>query len=266
MSIFNKLIEKYKQSKQKSEDVKKFKKMLFESVADGSLTQEEIFELERNKEKFGISDEEIKKFKIDTYLSAFHATKADGIITSEEEDELKKIQEYLKIPDESIITSKEELSKLRLLNEIQNGNIPEVQIFNLIKQKGEKAYWSESGNILEEKVIKRGYVGSSQGVSFRIMKGVSYRIGSQKGQLVTETGILPISAGDFVITNKRIIFRGDCKSFAIRLDKILDVQCYSDGIKLFENNKSKPRLMQFHKGGNGDIVGSILSYSINNYN
>jgi hypothetical protein len=154
---------------------------------------------------------------------------------------------------------------LRLLDEIQKGNVPEIQVANLITQKGERVYWKEPSSLTEEKVIRRGYEGGSQGFSFRIMKGVSYRVGAHRGNLITETGMVSVSMGDFIISDRRIVFRGNTKSFSIKLDKILDVQCYSDGIKIFENNKTKPRLIQFFNSNNGDVVGSILSYSINNY-
>lgn len=265
MSILGTLVEKYKDARIKSGNLKIFHKMLLDAVGDGSLAQEEIIQLEKEKEKFGLTEKDIDKFKVDAYLAAYQTSKSDGLITRQEENELEKIQNYLGVSDDKIAKTKQELSRMRLLNEIQNGNVPEIQVFNLIKQKNEKVYWDEPSSLLEEKVIRRGYVGGSQGFSFRIMKGVSYRVGSHRGQLVTETGILPVSAGNFIITSSRIILRGNNKSFAIKLDKILDIQLFSDGLRIFENNKSKPRIIQFHNGNNGDIVGSIISYSINNY-
>ncbi|NTU66894.1 MAG: hypothetical protein HGB08_03115 [Candidatus Moranbacteria bacterium] len=265
MNIIQKLAEKYKQSKQKKEGLKSFEKILIEAVKDGKLTGSEIAQLEKDKENLGISEEDMKKFKINAYLTAFQNSKSDGKMTDDEEKELEKIQKYLQISDENIIATKAELSKLRLLNEIQKGNVPEIQVASLITQKGEKVYWSEPSSLTEEKVIRRGYEGGSQGFSFRVMKGVTYRVGAHKGNLITETGMVSVSTGDFIISNKRIVFRGNAKSFSIKLDKILDVQCYSDGIKIFENNKSNPRLIQFFNNNNGDVVGSILSYSINNY-
>ena len=266
MDIVKKLVEKYKQVKQKSADVKQFHQMLLDGVSDGTLTKEEIESLESKKEDLGLTDNDIKKFKANAYLAAFQACKADGVITAQEKEELDNIQKYLVIPDSEIIKTKEELHKLRLINEIQNGNVPEVQVINLVKQKNERIYWSEASSLLEEKVIKQGYVGRSQGFSFRVAKGVTYRVGSSKGQLVTQTGIVPVSIGDFIITSSRLNFKGSGKSFAIKFDKILGVDFYSNGLRISEANKVNPRLVQFAFEGNKDIIGAIISHSINNAN
>ena len=154
---------------------------------------------------------------------------------------------------------------MRLLNEIQKGNLPTVPVTNLVTQKGEITYWTEPAILAENKVIRRRYEGGSQGVSLRVMKGVSYRVGGHRGHIVSETGLIPVSDGELITTNKRIIFRGDGKSFAIKLDKILDIQIFTNGLQFSENNKPKPRMITFKQKGNHDIVGAILSYVINHY-
>ncbi len=53
--------------------------------------------------------------------------------------------------------------------------------------------------------------------------------------------------------------------FAVKLDKILDIQIFTDGLQFSKNNKSKPRLVKFKKEGKHDIVGAVLSYAINHY-
>ncbi len=140
--------------------------------------------------------------------------------------------------------------------------MPNIQPTGLILQKNEIAHWEETANLLEEKVIKRGYVGRSQGVSFRIAKGITYRVGESKGQLVSESAIIPIATGRFVITNKRAVFSGDRKSFNIKLDSIINVEMYSDGLNITDG-KGTPRIVQLVNKLNTDIIGSILSLAIN---
>jgi len=94
------------------------------------------------------------------------------------------------------------------------------------------------------------------------MKGVSYRVGSHRGHIVTDKAVMPVSEGDLVITNKRVIFRGDAKSFSSKLDKLLEINCYADGVRLTDD-KGKPRVIRFAADGNADIVGAVLSYAIN---
>lgn len=67
-----------------------------------------------------------------------------------------------------------------------------------------------------------------------------------------------------IITNKRVAFRGDMKSFALRLDKLLELQLFKDGIRLTDD-KGKPRMVTFASEENADVVGASLSYAINQY-
>ena len=69
----------------------------------------------------------------------------------------------------------------------------------------------------EEKVISRKYQGGSQGMSFRVMKGVSYRVGGHRGHITSETGVVAVSDGELILTNNRVIFRGDKKSFTSKI-------------------------------------------------
>lgn len=266
MSIFQTIVDKYKDSRQKSFNKKEFKALFLKAVNDGKLTADEIKELEQRKSELGLSDEDIKGIKSEVYLAAFASAKSDTQVTSAEEQELIGIQKYLGLADSQIGPTKKELARLRLLNEIQMGNMPSIpSVANLVLQKGEKIYWFESATLAEEKVIKRNYRGGSSGVSFRIMKGVSYRVGSSRGHIESTTGIVAVSEGDVLISNKRLIFRGDKKSFASKLENILDIQLFTNGVHFSENNKSKPRLIQFSHPGNQDIFGAILSYAINHY-
>jgi len=265
MGIFNTIIDKYKAAKQKSLNKKEFRDLLLRVVDDGKLTKSEIDELDKKKTEFSLTDEDVKSVRVEIFAAAFFVAKDDKQVTEEEEKELKEIQKYLGLADDEIKTSKKELTRLRLLNEIQKGNLPTVSITNLVMKKGETAYWKEPATLAEEKIIRRRYEGGSQGVSFRVMKGVSYRVGGHRGHIVSETGLVPVSDGELIVTNKRIIFRGDGKAFAIKLDKILDIQIFTNSLQFSENNKSKPCIVKLKQEGNHDIVGAILSYAINNY-
>lgn len=265
MGFFQTIVSKYKDAKQKKLNKSAFKQALLQAVDDGKLTKEEIDELDSKKSELGLTEEDVRGMRADAFAAAFAVAKADKQITEDEERELKEIQEYLGLGDDEIQTTKKELAHLRLLNEIQKGNLPTITLTNLVTTKGEIGYWAEPAILAEEKVIRRNYQGGSQGVSLRIMKGVSYRVGASRGHIVNQTGLVPVSTGDIIITNKRIIFRGDGKSFAVKLDKLLDMQIFSNGLQFSENNKSKPRLVKFKEQGNYDIVGAILSYAVNHY-
>lgn len=265
MGIFQTLADKYKNAKQKSLNKTEFKKALVQAVNDGKLTPEEVEELNRKKVELGLTEADIGGMKAGAFATAFLATKADQQVTREEEKELQAIQNYLGLDDQQVAHSKKELARLRLLNEIQNGNLPIVRAANLILQNGEQEHWLEPATLIEEKVVRGRYRGGSSGVSFRIMKGVSFRVGAHRGTFNSETDLVPVSGGELILTNKRIIFQGDQKSFATKLDKVLNIQLFNNGLRFSETNKSKQRIVKFAGNGNDDIIGAILTYAINSY-
>jgi hypothetical protein len=264
MSLFSSLVDKFKAIRQHSANKGAFKRRLLEAVADGTLSPEELRDLDALKAELALTDEDVRGFRMKAYLTAFSQVKADGKLTVQEESDLKAIQRYLQLPDGALGNTQATLARLRLLREITEGNLPRVTVPGLVLQKNEVAHWTEPASLLEERVVKRRYEGGSQGFSFRIAKGVSYRVGAHRGHLVTETGIVPISAGDIIITSKRAIFRGDRKSFNTRLDKLLDIQVYSDGARLTDA-AGKPRVLQFASRENTDIFGLILSSAVNQF-
>jgi hypothetical protein len=78
--------------------------------------------------------------------------------------------------------------------------------------------------------VGRHYEGGSQGVSFRLAKGITYRVGARRGHLVSDKQVMPVSTGNFVMTNKRAVFAGDAKSFALKFDKIINLELYANGL------------------------------------
>lgn len=264
MRFFSDMSAKIAATRQRSKDKEAFFKLLLSAAEHGKLTDDEIQQIHARQAELNLADKDLKSIRIQAYKVALGTARSDGKVTAEEEAELQKLQQALSISDIEIASSKQELATLRQLAEIHDGNLPSIDVQNIILQKGETAYWIESGSILEERVVDRRYEGGSHGFSFRIAKGMYYRVGSYRGHLVADRAVVPVSAGDLVLTNKRVIFRGDTKSFNIRLDKLLEIHFYGDGIRLTDGS-GKPRIVKFNSSGNIDIVGAILSRAINGY-
>lgn len=264
MGIFQKLSSKVVAMWKHAKDKRAFFRTIIEAASDGRLTEEEIAQIELGKTQLGLTDDDLKRIQVQAYSAALAAATSDGKVTPEEERELNKLQAYFQISDDSISQPKQQLARFRLLAEIQEGNLPTAQVVNVIFQKGEQAHWAEAGNILEERVVGRRYQGGSNGVSIRIAKGVSYRVGAHRGNIVTDKAVVPVSSGELILTNKRTIFRGDKKSFVLSIPKLLDVSFFTNGVKLTDD-KGKPRTVMFKTKENVDIVGAVLSRVINDY-
>jgi hypothetical protein len=261
-NLFQSILRKIRDSKKRMSNKREFKKQLIEAVSDGKITSDEIALLDSKYTEYGLSSIDINEIKVQAYTLAFNAAKSDSVITAEEAKELDKIAKYLHIEDSEIENTKIEFARYRLIAEVQRGNLPVVEGSGLILLKGEITHWIERASLLEERVLRSRYVGGSHGISLRIMKGVSYRVGSHRGHLVSDTGIVPVSTGNLIFTNKRITFLGDKISFNLKLEKLLNVELLKDGIELIEAS-GKNRTLQFSVSDNTEIVGAIVSQILN---
>ncbi len=92
-----------------------------------------------------------------------------------------------------------------------------------------------------EQRTKREIEGRSAGVSVRVMKGVSVRLGQSKGIPVEKEELIDREYGTLAITTKHLYFSGfssvrllpaSTKSFRIKHSKIVSIVPYSDGVSI----------------------------------
>jgi hypothetical protein len=280
MTFISRLIDRYKESKRMQQEERnrltdlalkkeEFKQIVLRAIDDGKLTDEEIEEIEKRQAELDLSDSEVKGIRIHAYKTAYLNAKEDGSITTAKIEELEKLKTQFDLTDDDVACEQKVLLRLRLITQIAEGSLPVIakhdlpaELGNLILQKGETVHWIEVVALKEEKVISKKYEGGSQGVSIRLAKGLHYRVGGHRGHLVSTSAVVPVSIGGFIITNKRIIFRGDKKSFSLRHDNILDISFYDDGVSIAETS-GKNRLVTFAKNDNIDIMGAIIDSVIN---
>lgn len=261
MELFNRVLGKISVIWQRAKDKREFLTSLVMAAEEGKLVDEGIKEVEAKYKELALTQNDLRWVRIRVYKAAFCSAKTDGMITAKEEVELENLQRFLMIPESKIAKSKRELARLRLITEIQTGNPPVIAVPNVVLQKAELAYWSEPASILEDRVVARRYEGGSHGFSFRITKGITYHVSSQRGHLVKDTAVIAVSSGELIVTNRRVIFRGNAKSFNIRLDKLLEFHFYSNGIRLTDD-KGKPRIVIFDSDRNTEVVDAVLSYAV----
>jgi hypothetical protein len=106
-------------------------------------------------------------------------------------------------------------------------------------KNGEAAFARVAAALIESKSVSMGYEGGSRGLSFRICKGVSYRVGAQRGNLVRQTQYVPVSTGTLTLTDKRAIYSGDSKSFSLALDTIDVCEIALDCLILGKDDKTR---------------------------
>lgn len=122
-------------------------------------------------------------------------------------------------------------------------SIGTLEIAGFSPEKGEIPIYKLARVALTEyRSSGSSYHGGSQGVSFRIAKGVSYRVGSSRGQLVKNPEQLTvIDEGSATFTNKRIFFVGSNVNREWEFSKLLDVNVGTNGVfvNLAVSNRQK---------------------------
>jgi hypothetical protein len=120
--------------------------------------------------------------------------------------------------------------------------VPKLQLdVPLIFKKGELVHYGSAAVLREDRVVSLGYQGGSQGVSIRIMKGVSYRVGTHRGHIVKENQLVQTSAGVLIITNQRLFLvpTSGNKPLSIPLDKIQFYRCSENALEVYKEGREK---------------------------
>jgi len=163
----------------------------------------------------------------------------DGVIDAEEERTVARFVQYTGLSQQALNANKslEKVVQSKVLQEILQGKTPTPRItitgdFPFLLAKTEHLIWLFRGITLHQQKVKREYVGRTNGMSFRIMKGVYYRTGGFKGHPVETSYMQKVGVGSVCLTDKNIYFASPEKSLKIPYAKILSVESFSNGISL----------------------------------
>ena len=127
------------------------------------------------------------------------------------------------------------LAKTEVLRRLDKGELPGGVRFTDMPvnlEKGESAIWLfYDVNFLTPKSSTH-YVGGSQGVSIRVMKGIYYRVGSYRGAPVKTQYLSDEGRGVLVISNKNIYFWSPRTAQKIPFKKIISAHAFSDALQI----------------------------------
>lgn len=132
-----------------------------------------------------------------------------------------------------------------LVKNLEDG-VPAGLVQTVLK-KGEVAIDSVPGKLLEYRSGGSSYQGGSQGVSIRIAKGLSYRVGSNRGQLVRNPEQLQvIDNGDATFTNQRVVFGGQSQTREWAFDKLVDFNAGDNGTQVMISVSNRQKVSGLH--------------------
>ncbi len=181
------------------------------------------FSLLDNKLKDIVLSYDIERLDYPTYhVESFERTVdqiiEDGVVSDEKSDRLIAYMKFYNLSqnDVDIHGAATKLVKAAILNNTLAGIIQSPRTdtplpINL--QKNEQLVWIfKNVQYLEDKIRKQ-YIGGSQGMSFRVMKGVYYHVSAFKGRAVESSERVYVDSGLLFITSKHLYFWLFAKSY-----------------------------------------------------
>lgn len=109
----------------------------------------------------------------------------------------------------------------------------------MIMKKGETTTLVMNNVTFMESRAVRQTIGGYGGPSFRMAKGVSFRLGGVSARSVSHDELKKIDQGTLVLTSKRLTFLGSMRTINIDLRKIVGIEPFKDGIGSQRENKQK---------------------------
>ena len=209
-----------------------------------------------------ITPDQVQQALIDGWQQAVSHFLEDGNLDAQEEARLTQFAEQFGLTQGDLDRNGAytRFVKGAVLRELMEGRVPSRfhpiggLPFNF--QKGEALIWAFDNVAYYEEKTRRQYLGGSHGMSFRIAKGVYYRVGSFRGLPVETTERVRVDTGILAVTTKHIYFQGATKAFRVRLDKVVSFVPYSDGVGIQRDAATaKP---QFFITGDGWFTYNLL--------
>ena len=144
-----------------------------------------------------------------------------------------------------------------LVKQLEDG-VPAGLVQTVLK-KGEVAIDSVPAKLLEYRSGGSSYQGGSQGVSIRIAKGVSWRVGANRGQLVRNPEQLQvIDSGDATFTNQRVVFGGQSQTREWSFDKLVDFNAGDNGTQVMISVSNRQKVSGLHAESVGHVQPGLL--------
>lgn len=264
MSFFHRIKSHFGTGKLKKEQIERLRESIWNALSDGVIDDRELMYINSFFSESELSVEDFQTLKSEIFAQVVSQAISDRRVTDSETKSLNHLIERLEIAPGVARWAQQQTQYFSAIAKIESGApLAEIQPVGLVMQKNEVGYLCLSADLIEERVVSRTYSGGSQGVSIRVMKGVSYRVGQQRGQLHSQTGLVTVSDGYFIITNKRLVFSGSRKSVSTNFDKLLDLEVYSDAIKISSTSRQKPAFIKFAHGQEAELVAVVISRVLN---
>jgi hypothetical protein len=233
--------------------------VLMQAMEDGVLTDDEIEELDQLRKDLGLKDDDIKAMRMKAFQKAVEVVKSDGLFTPKEERDLEKIKGYLGVGETDVARNRTTLAKMRVLYEVQRGNLPIDEIAGLGLEPGEQTHVSVGATLHEPAGATRVGAPGSGPV---IKAGAPYKMGAGRIGVLPEAELTQAATGAFTITNRRVMFNSGKVTFRYKYEKLVGVTIFADGF-VIASDTGEPRIVKLNDRKDLELIAAIISRYLN---
>jgi hypothetical protein len=182
----------------------------------------------------------------------------DDRITVEEEASVRAVAYKLGIEQHEFETEFRDTLRRLAIAKLNDGRLDQLPEPRLITKRGEVVHAELTASLMKEVAVREWRSGSS-GYSFRIAKGLTYRVGQTRGRsVVVGTELQVEDAGALSISSQRIAFLGGRKTLEIPYTKLMGLEVFSDGIRFSASNRQRAPLFTLEPGF-GDLAAATIN-------
>ncbi|MGC4961589.1 DUF2510 domain-containing protein [Gordonia sp. DT101] len=195
----------------------------------------------------------------EVFRVAAHDVLADDIVSTDEEQHLEDLASALAVPYEDLAVRDFELLEDLVVAQINDGRLPVDEDAPLLTKPDEVAYYAPRVSLMKETDV-REFRGGSRGVSVRLAKGLTYRVGDVRGRsVVVGSELKEQDTGQLVITDRRAVFIGRKRTLEFRYDKLVAIEQYADGLRLNVSNRQLASIFIFQRNSSPSIAAALLA-------
>ena len=222
-------------------------------------------EFRENPRLAALAEKERKRHSDDAFRTYAENVLADDHLTIDEELAFHEVGEALGIdPDLQSGPYRDLLVRL-VVAKANDGRLGVIDSPQLMTKKNEVVHLETVAALMKEVTLREWRSGSS-GVSFRIAKGVRYRVGNTRGRsVVVGTELQVEDSGNLSVTSHRAAYMGSRKTMEFPYAKLMGIEVFTDGISIRASNRQKTPLFKLEEGM-GHAVAATLNAAMQRFN
>lgn len=209
-----------------------YRDRLAAAVADGTLTPDEVAELEGLRMARDLSHDEVRMAALAIYRAALRDALSDERLTPEEDLHLRRLQADLDLSDEELEADHVQLSRLRFLAQLEGGMLPQIHSpVPLVAH--EVGHWVVRATFADRIALARS-VDDPTGIRLDVGGTDAFRAEGPRDALRPSEAVLPVDMGVLVVSSRRIVFQGVKRTVSIPHARLAAIALYTDGIRAEE--------------------------------